>query len=128
MSFDWVRYLTLAQDQVTLSKQHTNKEALLRCAISRAYYASFCKARNYLRDIDKVKGLGKASSVHRLVIDRFGISNDTTKNDIGAGLRRLRQFRNNADYQDRFRNLEKTALEALSDAEEVIENLNKLRF
>jgi hypothetical protein len=26
MSFDWVRYLTLAQDQVALSKQHTDRE------------------------------------------------------------------------------------------------------
>jgi hypothetical protein len=47
---------------------------------------------------------------------------------IGAFPRRLREFRNNADYQDRFRNLEATVLRSLKFAEEVIENLEKLRL
>jgi uncharacterized protein (UPF0332 family) len=128
MGFDWAKYLTLAQEQVELSKKHTNKDALLRCAISRAYYSAFCNARNYLRDFEKAKGLGKSSKVHQLVIDQFEGSNNTTKKDIGAFLRRLREFRNNADYQDRFRNLETTVLLSLKFAEEVIENLEKLRL
>jgi len=127
MRFDWTKYLTLAQDQVKLSKGHTNKEALLRCAISRAYYSAFCNARNYLRDFEKAKGLGHSSKVHQLVIDQFEDSANTAKKDMGAILRRLREFRNHADYQDRFRNLDKTAVLSLSYAEEIIECLNKLR-
>ena len=128
MSFDWTKYLTLAQEQVELSEKHENKEALLRCAISRAYYSAFCNARNYLRDVEKVKGLGKSSKVHQLVIDRFEDSTDTTKKDIGAFLRRLREFRNRADYRDRFRDLETPVLRSLQFAEAVIDYLNKLRF
>ena len=128
MSFDWTKYLTLAQDQVELSEGHANKEALLRCAISRAYYSAFCNARNYLRDFEKAQDLGKSSMVHQLVIDQFEGSTDTTKKDIGAFLRRLREFRNRADYQDKFRNLETKVLRSLEYAEEVIENLEKLRL
>jgi hypothetical protein len=84
MSFDWSQYLTLAQELVALSKNHANKEALLRCAISKAYYAAFCKSQNYLLDIDKDKNLDKFPNVHQFVIERFQSSNDTTKKKIGS--------------------------------------------
>jgi len=126
MSFDWKKYLIIAQDWADLSKEHINKEALLRSSVSRAYYAAFCKSRNYLRDIEKAQGLGKSSKVHQSVIDRFEESASTAKNDIGAALRRLRSFRNNADYKDRFRDLEEVAQLSLSYAEEIIESLDKL--
>jgi uncharacterized protein (UPF0332 family) len=128
MSFDWVRYLTLAQELAVLSEGHTNREAFLRCMISRAYYAAFCKSRNYLRDIDKDEALDRSLHVHQLVIDRFKGSDDTTRKDIGAALHRLRRIRNVADYQDNFRNLETKALRSLKYAEGVIEDLNKLRL
>jgi len=127
MRFDWAKYLTLAREQVELSKKHTNKEALLRCAISRAYYSAFCSARNYLRDVEKAKGLGKSSKVHQVVIDQFADSTNTAKKDMGEVLRRLRELRNHADYQDRFRNLEGTALLSLSYAKVVIESLEEFR-
>lgn len=129
MRFDWVRCLTLAQELAALSKGHTNREALQRCVISRAYYAAFCKARNYLRDVDKDKALmDQSPHVHQLVIDRFAGSNDTTRKDIGTALRRLRIIRNIADYQDKFRDREMAVLRSLGYAEAVIDNLNKLRF
>ena len=127
MRFDWGKYLTLAQDWADLSKGHVNKEALLRSAISRAYYASFCKARNHLRDIEKERGLGKSLQVHQLVIERFERSDSKAKKDIGTALDRLRKIRNIADYQDMFHDLEATALQSLQYAEEVIESLDKLR-
>src|SRR5215813_2936570 len=109
MRFDWGKYLTLAQDWADLSKEHVNKEALLRSAISRAYYASFCKARNHLRDIEKERGLGKSLQVHQLVIERFERSDSKAKKDIGTALDRLRKIRNIADYKDRFRDIEEVA-------------------
>ena len=128
MSFDWAKYLTVAQELAALSEGHINREALLRCVISRAYYAAFCKSRNYLRDIDEDKALDQSLHVHQLVIDRFKASDDATRKDIGAALHRLRRIRNIADYQDSFRNLETRALKSLKYAEEVIEYLNKLCF
>jgi hypothetical protein len=91
MSFDWAKYLTLAQEWAELSKGHTNREALLRCAISRSYYAAFCKARNYLRDVGEERSLDQSPYVHQLVIDRFEDSDDRTKEDIGVTLHRLRK-------------------------------------
>ena len=43
--FDWADYLTLAQELAT----RRSDEAALRPAVSRAYYAAFCQARNVLR-------------------------------------------------------------------------------
>ena len=126
MRYDWGKYLILAQDWAELSKEHVNKEALLRSAISRAYYASFCKARNHLRDIEKDRGLGKSLQVHQLVIERFERSDSKAKKDIGTALGRLRKIRNIADYQDSFRNLRKTALRSLKYAEDVFEYLDRL--
>jgi uncharacterized protein (UPF0332 family) len=129
MSFDWVKYLTLAQELAALSEGHTNREALRRSVISRAYYAAFCQARNYLRAVDKDQALVDHSPhVHQSVIDRFEGSDDTTKQNIGSALDRLRKIRNIADYQDSFRNLERKALKSLQYAEAVIEDLEKLRF
>jgi uncharacterized protein (UPF0332 family) len=51
MTFDWSEYLKLAQELAGQAVSPANKEAKLRSSVSRAYYAAFCKARNYLRDI-----------------------------------------------------------------------------
>ncbi len=48
MSFNWSEYLNLAQELAGRSTEPPNQEARLRSSISRAYYAAFCKARNYL--------------------------------------------------------------------------------
>ena len=50
MNFDWSEYLNLAQELAGRPTSLSNEEARLRSAISRAYYAAFCKARNHLRD------------------------------------------------------------------------------
>jgi uncharacterized protein (UPF0332 family) len=47
MTFDWREYLTLAENLCTNSHTFPNQEACFRVAISRAYYAAFCTARNY---------------------------------------------------------------------------------
>jgi len=52
MTFDWSEYLKLAQELAGQTVSPANEEAKLRSSVSRAYYAAFCKARNYLRDIE----------------------------------------------------------------------------
>jgi len=49
MSFDWADYLTLAQELADQAASSQSTEAKLRSAISRAYYAAFCKESNHLR-------------------------------------------------------------------------------
>ncbi|MDF0552110.1 hypothetical protein [Kamptonema sp. UHCC 0994] len=50
MKFNWSEYLALAQQLAGKSQISATQESRLRSAISRAYYAAFIQARNYLRD------------------------------------------------------------------------------
>jgi len=54
MSFDWSEYLSVAQELASGANTSANKEAKLRSAISRAYYAAFILARSYLRDREEL--------------------------------------------------------------------------
>jgi hypothetical protein len=47
VSFDWVEFLALANDLRGRLGALYSEEAANRTAVSRAYYAAFCHARNY---------------------------------------------------------------------------------
>ena len=51
MRFDWYEYLVLAWQLLGGRGFRAIPEALERAAISRAYYAAFIIARNYLQDV-----------------------------------------------------------------------------
>ncbi len=56
MSFDWSEYFRLAFDLDVRARLEANpqaQEAKWRTAISRAYYAAWCKARNKLLSAEK---------------------------------------------------------------------------
>ncbi|WP_217355207.1 hypothetical protein [Aphanizomenon sp. UHCC 0183] len=116
MKFNWAEYLELAKeladitstissDSETDSKPRIS-EAKLRSSISRAYYAAFCIARNYLRDVLHEPRLSKArtgdTNEHQFVADEFRYNKSKNKKmiEIGNDLGRLRQSRNKADYDD----------------------------
>lgn len=97
MPFDWKQYLDLARElaQPTASDPG-QREARLRSAISRAYYASFCHARNYSRNWLKFVPDHTADDHGRLKAHlRVG-----KRHGIALKLDQLRQWRNDADYQD----------------------------
>jgi uncharacterized protein (UPF0332 family) len=52
--FDWREYLNLARFLLYLESLGISKEALYRCAVSRAYYSAFGWARNYAEDIIQI--------------------------------------------------------------------------
>lgn len=99
MSFDWTEYLELAQELVGSSALHATQEARQRAAISRAYYAAFCKCRNYLRD-EKEQHVPSGGRAHQFVRDEFKRNSDKLFKRIGYNLERLRSDRNKADYDD----------------------------
>jgi uncharacterized protein (UPF0332 family) len=101
MSFNWSDYLTLAQELTSESINSPLEEAHLRAAISRAYYAAFCTARNFLSDKDGYSTPG-GTNVHRDIVDKFEASSDMTRRKVGALLRSLRGIRNIVDYQEAF--------------------------
>jgi hypothetical protein len=96
MAFDWKEFVELA---VSLQQQAGNaadQESALRTALSRAYYGAFCYARNYARD-----WLGFHP---RYDGDDHGRLREHLKRRrrraVSDKLHRLREWRNESDYQD----------------------------
>jgi uncharacterized protein (UPF0332 family) len=94
MSFKWIQYLQLAE-----LLDENESEAAKRAAMSRAYYAVFCICRNFARDKKELIPSGTADD-HSLVIEHFKSSNHPNRKLIGSLLRRMRESRNSADYND----------------------------
>ena len=121
MSFNWSEYLGLAQQLAGKALISATQESRLRSAISRAYYAAFTQARNYLRDQDGIAI--PTQNTHEYVINQFSNSADEARQKIGRQLRRLRQRRNQADYDDTFANLQAIAKISLKLAAKIIAKL-----
>lgn len=126
--FDWSKYLDLAKELANSNSEESN-EAKLRSSISRAYYAAFCKARIYLRDIEKDPRLQPnrnltVDNVHRYVIEEFRSKKEKELVQIGENLARLRRHRNNADYEDFISNLPSAVKQAMKQAELTIGKLD----
>jgi uncharacterized protein (UPF0332 family) len=124
MSFQWADYLVLSQNlagQTLVPCQ----EAKLRSAISRAYYAAFCSTRNLLNQ--KGYSIYPTSKAHQEVQDILKKKNDKVSKRIQSHLDRLRDDRNDADYEDIFEgDLNKTITYDLSLANQVISNLSNI--
>ncbi len=125
MSFDWSEYLKLARELAGQTTTPSNQDAKLRSAISRAYYAAFCKAQNHLRYKEGHK-IPKSGKAHTYVCDEFKNSFDKSRKGIGNRLDQLRKHRKKADYEDVFTGLSSTASLALKLAGRVISALNNL--
>ena len=99
IDFEWTQYLNLAKKLA----QGDNDEAKLRSSISRAYYAAFCNAKNYLEDVDH-QSVPK-DQAHSFVINYFkgydeGLKKKSDRRrKIGFDLERMRNKRVMADYQ-----------------------------
>lgn len=88
----------------------------MRSAVSRAYYAAFCHARNHARDRHGLK-LRYTGDDHLLVKQHF-----MTRRERGVAgkLDWLRQARNKCDYEDAVADLATLLTTALQEAELVI--------
>ncbi len=120
MPFDWHAFLDLARWLESNIPPGVSAEAAERAAVSRAYYAAFCYARNYARDY-----LG------------FVPRNDNTDHGhLRAHLRqkrrqatsicldRLREWRNECDYLDDLSHgLAPMLPRAIADADYVFQSL-----
>ncbi|QFS42769.1 HEPN domain-containing protein [Nostoc sphaeroides] len=125
MSFDWSQYLNLAKELTDQPTTPANQEAKLRDAISRSYYAAFILARNYLRDQEGIS-IPKISDAHRYVWEQFKLNPHPQRQLIANNLKRLRAYRNQADYVDKFPGLAGATIIALDLSEEVISILSNL--
>jgi uncharacterized protein (UPF0332 family) len=120
--FDWREYLNLAKFLLGLKSSEISKEALYRCAVSRAYYSAFCWARNYAQ-----RNLGfkptKKTEDHKLVREILAKEGFI---EIVEKLDDLRKWRNSCDYQDVInKDLNSMAFDSIKHAEYIIQFLNK---
>ena len=124
MTFNWSEYLNLARELAGKSTDVSSEEAKLRSAISRAYYAAFIQARNFLRDRDQITI--PREKTHKYVIEQFQNSADEKRRKLGEKLQRLRDFRNQADYNDIFPKLLGKTEQALGLARRIISGISTL--
>ena len=120
MVFDWAEYLILAEE---LALRRDN-EAALRSAVSRAYYAAFCKARNRLRQ--EGVDIPKTGAAHAIVWSTYREATEVLHRQIGNAGDRLRRSRNKADYDDEVTRLATVVEDALAKAKRVLESLENL--
>lgn len=118
---DWLSYYDLAREWAECPE-----EAYKRSAISRAYYAMYCIARNKLKDADRYHP-PKCGSDHIYVWNSY--KDDLEYPDrvqVGVLGTRLRQARNKADYDDfvdHFSDVVETALLDAADLKDYLEDL-----
>lgn len=117
--FDWSQYLSLAKRLIQPHGRSSIPEANLRSAISRAYYAAFCGARNNLES--RGKTCPPRTNVHTWVRTQF---TNTGLQGVYANLDRLRIIRNEADYDPIVENLPIKASDSLLLSGEGIQMLS----
>jgi uncharacterized protein (UPF0332 family) len=132
--FEWSLYLALAEEllvfkslQQDLNTNENINEAYYRTIISRAYYAAFCTARNYLSDTFDLK-LNKKVDVHSFVISEFKDQRNLRySHNISNTLRSLRDYRNMADYDDICKvHLNGVAQHAVKESQRIIDLISAL--
>jgi hypothetical protein len=127
MGFDWREYLILAQFLGGNGGISYSEEASRRAAVSRAYYAAFCSARNYASSKlgftptktgkDHGKLISWYSDLERIYPALSGVADN---------LDELLEWRNTCDYDDVPRiltNLNLLSESALKEAQEIIDAL-----
>ena len=124
MSFDWCDYLRLAQSEAsdTAGPACSWREAKLRSAVSRAYYAAFCSARNHAISFDGLS-FPKSAQAHTLVREHFASRTGKHYQRVAIHLDLLRNDRNRADYDNAVSGLEKVTAKCLKRAATVISQL-----
>jgi len=118
MAFDWREYLNLARYLVYGGNGFT-QETAFRCAVSRAYYAAFCYARNYARDQHGFSPTYKSED-HWHVRKHF---QDRGMTKVARKLDQLRQWRNSCDYDDTIAGVSSLFTSAITRAQEVLDRL-----
>ena len=119
MAFDWREYLNLARSLSGQSGVTYAPEAAHRSAVSRAYYAAFCHARNYAE-----AHLGFVPS--KQYEDHGRLRHHLEQQRMAGPAReldRLRQSRNRCDYDEQVRGLAGLVTSAIEQADSVIKRL-----
>lgn len=118
MIFDWSKYLDLAS--CITGEPAADAEASYRTAISRAYYAAFCTARDY---VSKKNNTSYNSDAHRRV--RTDLEKAASQK-LANQLRTIMDMRHKADYENNFSNPKPEAFKAITRAKQILEEIKSL--
>jgi len=120
MGFEWKLYVAVSRFLNSQADKSENREALLRSALSRAYYGAFCYSRNYARDWLGFNPRYDAEDHGRL---RAHLKK-SKRWRVSEKLERLRDWRNECDYQDQLSFDPQSAIgSALQDAAYILSSL-----
>ena len=94
--FNWSNYLKIANEFLVIPDTSPDAEAYYRCGISRAYYAVYHKAENFLKSRNIQIQLQPKEGPHQAVIRLLaGI-----EVQVGGDLGRLKKIRIKSDYDE----------------------------
>ena len=123
MNFEWDKYLSVAE-VLSGTDVEADREACLRSAVSRSYYAAFGSARSRARE-RRLKTRQSAAE-HGEVSVFFAQKYGDTGAEIAKLLGRLRTNRNVADYDDVCEDAEGLSTESIAYAGQVLNLLATL--
>jgi uncharacterized protein (UPF0332 family) len=123
MNFDWRKYLDVAES-LSVADLGIDREACLRSAVSRAYYAAFGSARSRARE--KRLRTRQSAAEHGEVSVFFAQQYGEVGLEIAKLLSRLRTNRNIADYDDVCEDAEGLSTESIAYAGQVLNLLATL--
>ena len=131
MRFDWEYYpdvaTSLCYEIVEGERNETltqMEEAKLRATNHAAYYAMFHFAKNFILT---TKISVPRHNVHQFVINFFTNGTKPVQRSIGKDLRRLRDIRNQADYDNEVDDLLDKTLESIVLVNKIIPSLYQLK-
>ena len=123
MTFDWTEFLKLArelQERADDADLPFAPEAAKRTAVSRAYYAAFCHARNYAEKRFGFQPSGSGQD-HGSLRTFFRRQNDEVFEEVAARLDEAREWRNQCDYDDEVEEPKAIVQNAIENAEFIIQ-------
>ena len=118
--FSWSGYLALAEE---LARR--DEEACKRAAISRAYYAAFCTARNLLARRQLID-LARTGEDHVAVWKALRNHQSRRMQELSPKGFSLLRRRRNADYDDECTGLDESVQAALRESRFIVETLAKV--
>jgi uncharacterized protein (UPF0332 family) len=129
MAFDWEEFLLLSRALANQPNTEPHYEGRLRTAVSRAYYAAFCTARDYLLVFEKISpAQSQGRDIHHIVKQYFQARSDKVSSDIADHLQFMLKLRQRADYYTHYelRELKVKVKECLWRAGQVIHQIRQL--
>ena len=123
---DWFTYYQLARGWAEANWPDEVREAYRRSAVSRAYYAMYCTARDKLHDAGRYNP-SECESNHAYVWRMYKEDREYPEREhVGRVGDRLRRMRNKADYCNTIDRFPELVDYAMADAEDLKGTLEDL--